>query len=260
MAETEATTAALTGRTAWTRNLQTPLRSFLRTETGSAAVLLAGALAAFVWANADLSSYERVWSTTLSIHVGSSGIAQTLRGWVDSGLMTFFFFVVGLEARREFDLGELRERRRFAQRLRAYLLTISVVDDVVALLVIAIFYSQSVSTTPLLVAIAIFGGMLAVRASRISSGPLYLVLGTAMWVAFYKAGVDPLITGLLGGVIALAYPAQRGDLERATALFRLFREQPTPELARSAQAGARSAVSPNDRLQALWHPWSSYVI
>src|SRR5581483_927430 len=230
-----------------------------------------------------------------------------------SGLMTFFFFVVGLEARREFDLGELRERRRFAlpllagvggmlvpiliylafnaghasrhgwgtamstdtafalgllalvgpsfpQRLRAYLLTISVVDDVVALLVIAIFYSQSVSTTPLLVAIAIFGGMLAVRASRISSGPLYLVLGTAMWVAFYKAGVDPLIAGLLGGVIALAYPAQRGDLERATALFRLFREQPTPELARSAQAGARSAVSPNDRLQALWHPWSSYVI
>src|SRR5205823_576194 len=82
----------------------------------------------------------------------------------------------------------------------------------------------------------------------------------AMWVAFFKANVDPVIVGLLGGVIALAYPAQRGDLERASDLFRLFREQPTPELARTARAGLRTAVSPNDRLQSLWHPWSSYVI
>ena len=80
---------------------------------------LAGTVAALVWANVDEASYERVWTTILSIHVGGTGVVLSLRGWVNSGLMTIFFFVVGLEARRELDLGELRERRRFALPLLA---------------------------------------------------------------------------------------------------------------------------------------------
>src|SRR5258708_13539405 len=64
----------------------------------------------------------------------------------------------------------------------------------------------------------------------------------------------------MGGVIALASPAQRSDLERASDLFRLFREQPTGDLARSARGALRTAVSPNERLQTLWHPWTSYVV
>src|SRR5690349_8444287 len=119
MAETDVSAAPFSGRTAWTRNLQTPLRSFLQTETGSAAVLLAAVIAALVWANVDPASYERVWTTTLSIRVGGSSISQDIRGWINTGLMTFFFFVIGLEARREFDLGELRERRRVALPLLA---------------------------------------------------------------------------------------------------------------------------------------------
>jgi Na+/H+ antiporter NhaA len=107
------------GRTAWTRSIQTPLRNFLATESGGAAVLLAAAAVALVWVNVDAHSYNSAWSTTLSIHIGGSGIALDLREWVNSGLMTFFFFVVGLEARREFDLGELRERRRLALPLVA---------------------------------------------------------------------------------------------------------------------------------------------
>jgi Na+/H+ antiporter NhaA len=114
-------TAPFSGRTAWARNLQTPLREFVRTETGGAAVLLAAAIAALVWVNVDERSYTSLWSTILSIDVGDAGIALDLRQWVNSGLMTFFFFVVGLEARREFDLGELRERRRFALPLLAAL-------------------------------------------------------------------------------------------------------------------------------------------
>src|SRR5207237_6429274 len=182
--------ASFSGRTAWVRNLETPLRTFLRTETGSAAILLAAAVAALVWANVDAGSYERVMRTTLSVRVGHTGLSHELRYWLNSGLMTLFFFVVGLEARREFDLGELRERRRlalplaagiggmlvpvaiflalnagrssahgwgvamstdtafalgmlalvgprFPVRLRAFMLTVSVVDDVVALIVIA---------------------------------------------------------------------------------------------------------------------------
>ena len=106
--------ARFSGRTAWARSLETPLRSFLRTETGGAAVLLGATVLALVWVNVDASSYDDLWSTVLSIQIGDAGVALDLRDWVNSGLMTFFFFVLGLEARREFDLGEFRERRRSA--------------------------------------------------------------------------------------------------------------------------------------------------
>jgi Na+/H+ antiporter NhaA len=302
-----------TGRTAWVRNLETPLRGFLRTETGSAVVLLAAAVAALVWANVDEGSYERVWQTAFSIRVGDTGVSHDLQYWVNSGLMTFFFFVVGLEARREFDMGELRERRRlalpvaagiggmlvpvaiylalnsgsgsahgwgvamstdtafalgmlalvgprFPLRLRAFMLTVSVVDDVVALVVIATAYAAAVHAVPLLVALAIFAVVvLAVRAG-IQRGVVYLALGVCGWFALSRSGVDPIVIGLAMGLLTYAAPAARGDLERASDLFRLFREQPTPELARSARIGLTSALSPNERLQQLFHPWTSYVI
>ena len=305
--------AALSGRTAWARNLQTPLRQFLRTETGGAVVLLAATIAALAWANVHASSYAAVWGTQLSVRIGQAGISQDLRHWVNNGLMTFFFFVVGLEARREFDMGELRERRRlalplaaglggmvvpvaiylaanagspaahgwgvamstdtafalgmlalvgrsFPARLRAYLLTVTVVDDILALGVIATVYAQDVALPALLAALAVFGVILLVRAGRVRAGPVYALLGAAAWVALYSSGVEPVVLGLVMGLLTYAYPAARGDLERATEVFRLFREQPTPELARSARTGVVTAISPNERLQQLYHPWTSYVI
>src|SRR5580700_8802288 len=112
MAEPAAASSPSSGHTAWARHLETPLRQFLRTETGSAAVLLAATVVALAWVNIDSSSYEALWRTQLSVRLGGAGVSQELHGWVNSGLMTFFFLVVGLEARREFDMGELRERRR----------------------------------------------------------------------------------------------------------------------------------------------------
>src|ERR1700750_2884629 len=100
-------------RTAWARDRSGPLRAFVRTESGSATVLVAGIVAALVWANLDDSSYETVWRTDFTIALGRYGISQDLRTWLNRGLMTLFFLVVGLETRREFDLGDLRERRRF---------------------------------------------------------------------------------------------------------------------------------------------------
>jgi Na+/H+ antiporter NhaA len=108
-----------TARTPWPRRLDTPLRTFLRTETGSAAMLLLATAAALVWANVDSASYERVWRTSLALAIGHAGVSHDLHYWQSSGLMTLFFFVVGLEARREFDLGELRERRRLLLPLLA---------------------------------------------------------------------------------------------------------------------------------------------
>ena len=104
-------------RTAWVGRL-TPLRRFIRTETGGAALLVAAVLAGLVWANIG-DSYQEVWETHLAVTLGDAGIGLTLHEWVNSGLMTFFFLVVGLEARREFDLGELRERRRLVLPLLA---------------------------------------------------------------------------------------------------------------------------------------------
>src|SRR5882757_9567514 len=197
MADAQATT--LTGRTAWARNLATPVRDFLSTETGSAIVLLGATIVALAWSNSPWpDSYNSVWTTKLSIHLGGSGISADLRHWVNEGLMTFFFLVVGLEAKREFDVGELRERRRLAvpvlaaiggitvpvaiylaingggpgahgwgaamstdtafalgalallttraaTRTRVFLLSLAVVDDLGALVVIATVYTKHVS-------------------------------------------------------------------------------------------------------------------
>src|SRR4051795_7994278 len=107
------------GTTARARRFKSPLREFLRTESGGAAGLLAAAVTALVWVNVDASSYEELWAAVLAIDLDGNRIELTLREWVNSGLMTFFFFVLGLEARREFDLGDLRERRRFVLPLLA---------------------------------------------------------------------------------------------------------------------------------------------
>ena len=105
------------GRTAWARNLAAPVRDFLSTETGGASVMIVATVVALVWANSPAShSYVSLWATHLSLRVGSHGVTASLREWVNEGLMTLFFLVVGLEAKRQLDLGELRDRRRLAVR------------------------------------------------------------------------------------------------------------------------------------------------
>ena len=81
-------TTATADRTAWGRHLQTPLRQFLRTETGSAAVLLAATIGALVWTNLDTGSYDALWQTQTSLRLGGFGVSQDLHGWVNSGLDT----------------------------------------------------------------------------------------------------------------------------------------------------------------------------
>jgi Na+/H+ antiporter NhaA len=113
MADARAT--SMTGRTAWARNLAAPVRDYLSTETGGALVLLGGVIAALVWANSPWwDSYESFWATDFTITLGDWSLSDDLRHWVNDGLMTFFFLVVGLEAKRELDVGELRERSRLA--------------------------------------------------------------------------------------------------------------------------------------------------
>jgi len=313
-ADTPNRSSAIGERTAWARNLAAPLRDYLGTETGGAAVLLAAVAVAWLWANSPWwSSYESLWHTTLAVKLGSLAISQDLRHWINDGLMTFFFLVAGLEARRELDMGQLRERRRVAlpalaalggaagavllflavnaggaaahgwgvamstdtafalgvlalvarsgTRLRVYLLTLTIVDDLIALIVIAIFYSGAISPVALASALVLFALLLASRrAPRLWRRRLRPLLGAAVWVALYESGVDPVITGLAVGLATTAYPPARTELEQASELARSFREQPTPALARSAQLGLLAAISPNERLQHRFHPWASYLI
>jgi Na+/H+ antiporter NhaA len=270
-------------------------------------------VAALAWANIDPAGYAATWHTVLVIRSGTAVLADTWQGWVNSGLMAFFFLVAGLEARREFDMGELRERRRLAlplvvglggmlapiaiylgfnaghasvsgwgtamstdtafalgmlalvgagvpDRVHTYLLTFAIVDDVAGIVIIAVAYSGHIDLAALAAGLAILGAVAAARGRGIRDGALYLLLGVAAWVAFFDSGVDPVVVGLVMGLLALAYPAPRDALELASESFRMFREQPTPELAREARESVRTAISPNDRLQQLFHPWTSYLI
>jgi Na+/H+ antiporter NhaA len=300
-------------RTTWARHAATPLRLFVQTETGSSAILLAATIIALIWANLSTRSYDAFWATPLSIHVGDVSLHADLREWVNSGLMAFFFLVAGLEARREFDMGELRERPRLTlplvvglggmivpiaiylainagqstavgwgtamstdtafalgmlalvgqgvpDRVRTYLLTFAIVDDVAGLIVITVAYSRHLDLIALGIGLAVLAMIAVARIAGLRRGVVYLLLGLVAWAAFFESGVDPVVVGLVVGLLAIAYPASRSDLERAAAGFRSFREQPTAELASSAQRRVQTAISPNERLQLIFHPWTSYLI
>lgn len=313
-AATSRTQVRPTGRTAWVRNLAQPVRVFVATEIGSALILLTAACAALLWANSPWGdSYEQFWSTELSIRLAGASLSLDLRHWVNDGLMAFFFFVVGLEIRRELDMGELRERRRAAvpvlaavggmavpaliylsfnagtaavhgwgivmatdtafalgvlalvgrrwpMRLRVFVLTLVVVDDVGALLVIALAYTEDLALAPLLLAAGAFATVVVLRAAGVRHGAPYFVLGAALWLALLEAGVHPTLAGVAMGLLATAYPPTRSDLQRAASLWRRFREQPTSQYARTASRGVRLAISPNERMQQIYHPWTSFLI
>jgi protein-disulfide isomerase len=113
---------------------------------------------------------------------------------------------------------------------------------------------------PLLIAIVAFAAVLVAAFFKLRHPSVYVALGIVTWGALLTSGVDPVVAGLAIGLTASAYSPGRDELEQATGLFRLFREQPTPELARTATVGLTSTLSPNARLQHFYHPWTSYLI
>jgi Na+/H+ antiporter NhaA/2-hydroxychromene-2-carboxylate isomerase len=144
--------------------------------------------------------------------------------------------------------------------VRVFLLTVSVVDDLAALVVIAVVYNDGLDATQLGIGLLVFALILGAAVRRVRQRWVYVALGLAMWTALLASGVDPVVTGLAIGLSASAYSPAREQLEEATVRVKLFREQPTSELARSATAGITSTLSPNERLQSFFHPWTSYVI
>ena len=302
------------GRTAWARNLAAPVRDFLNTESGGAGVMVVATIAALIWANSPAwHSYEHVWTTQLSVQLGGHAISASLRTWINQGLMTLFFLVVGLEAKRQLDLGELRDRRRVAvpavaalggiavpaaiylawnaggpgardwgaaistdtafalaavglmaprsaTRMRVFLLSLAVVDDIAGLLVLSIAYTTSVNFVALTVAVVLYALLLGLRWLPVPRRVVATALSIGIWFAMFESGIDPVISGLAIGLATSAYLPSRDEVAQAVELTHSFREQPTPEAARAAQRSLGSSISPNERLQYELHPWTSYLI
>lgn len=291
------------------------LRRFIRTEAGSAGLLVAASLIALVWANSPWSeSYVDLWHTTIAVDVGAmGGLSMDLHHWINDGLMVVFFFVIGLEVRREFSVGELTDRSRLvvpvvaglggmlvpalvylalnssgeaangwgvvigtdtafllgvlalvgprvSTQLRIFLLTLTVIDDIVAVSVIGLVYSESIETVPLLVAAA---GLVALvvlaRVGEWRASP-YVAVVVVMWIATLESGLHASIAGMLAGLLVPALEPTRSDVESAASEFRAFRQSPMPGVQRVARQSLTRAISVNERLQEALHGWTSYVV
>ena len=227
--------------------------------------------------------------------------------------MTLFFLLVGLELRREFDMGEFRERRRVqvpviaalggmllpvaiflaitpageaargwamvmatdtafavgvlalvgrrsSLRLRIFVLTLVIVDDVAAISVIAVVYSTKVQPLALVAGVALLGAMVVLRRIGVGTSWVYVALGLGIWLAASAAGVHPTVAGVAVGLLTAAHPPRRASLQEATGVTRAFRQQPSPALAAEAARRITMSLSPNERLQHVLHPWTSFVI
>lgn len=221
--------AALPGR-----RVPRVVQQFIGTEAAGGLVLLGAAVVAVVWANSPWrASYRTLWATDLSVHVGRFVLAEDLRHWVNDALMALFFFVVGLEIKRELVRGDLRDPRtaampaiaaaggmavpallfllvnaggagakgwgipmatdiafavgvlallgsRVPPSLKLFLLTLAIVDDIGAIVVIAVFYARDLQPSFLLLAVALVAGMLGLRRAGIVWMPPYVLLGTGV--------------------------------------------------------------------------------
>lgn len=240
--------------------LLTPLREFLHTEAGGGVLLLTATIAALAWANSPWSaSYGDFWHTNLQVGFGSWAISEDLQHWVNDGLMTVFFFLIGLEIKREAAVGELRDPRaatlpalaalggmavpailylalagggeasrgwgipmatdiafavgvlallgsRVPGRLKLFLLTLAIIDDIGAIAVIAVFYSAGVSLLWLAGAIVSVSGVFLWRRLRLTSPLTYLPIGVIAWYCTFRAGVHPTLAGVVFGLLTPAKP------------------------------------------------------
>jgi NhaA family Na+:H+ antiporter len=294
------------------RQLPRPLRQFLHTESGGGIALLVAAVVALVWANSPWSGgYESLWSTELRLSLGGVELSEDLRHWVNDGLMAVFFFVVGLEIKRELVVGELRAPRtaavpalaalggmvvpaalylavnagregvdgwgipmatdiafavgvvallgsRVPSALKLFLLTLAIVDDIGAILVIALVYSEGVDGGALAVAALAGVGIVVLRRLGVDWPFAYVAAGLVLWVATYQSGVHATIAGVVLGLLTPARPVAP-DLLTQDWVSDLA-EDPSPHDLATLRRVARSSVSPAERLQHDLHPLTSFVI
>jgi Na+/H+ antiporter NhaA len=295
------------------QQLSEPLRHFLHTEAGSAGLLLGATVIALLWANSPWSHlYEGLLATEASVTFGDAVLRMNLEHWMNDALMALFFFVVGLEVRREFSMGELTNPRRatipivaalggivvpallflliappeaahgwgvvigtdtafmlgalalvgprFSTQLRIFLLIFTVIDDIVAVSVIGLVYSEAIHW-PAVAAMAVLCAVMALLSrAQVWRATPYVIVGVALWLATHGSGLHGSIAGMLGGLLIAAREPERDLVESAARSFRAFRQSPLVDVGRSARLKVERAVSVNERLQVALHPWVSYLV
>ena len=301
------------------RYVARPLREFLHVESAGSLLLLAATVAALLWVNLGVSGwaegYDHFWHTPLALEIGDWRMEESLQHWVNDGLMTIFFFVVGLEIKYELVHGDLRDPRtaalpivaavggmvvpallyaaiagggpdgagsgwgipmatdiafavgvlgvlgdRVPSAARLFLLTLAIVDDIGAILVIAVFYTDDLELGWLAAALGLLAVMALLRAARVWAVPVYVVLGVATWFALLESGVHATLAGVAIGLLTPAVALLRPEVATGFAADALRdNELDADELHRLRFLVAES-VPMVERLQARLHPLSSYVV
>lgn len=286
-----------------------PLADFLHKEASAGILLVIAATVAMIWANSPWSdSYFDLLSTDAIIGIGDFDIELNLKEWINDAAMVLFFFVVGLEIKRELTQGELRDRRQAAlpiiaaiggmlvpaaiftalnaggegqdgwgipmatdiaivmgvvalmgtrapSWLKLFLLALAIVDDIGAILVIAVFYSEGVSFGWLAIAIAAVAVAALSRSSIQSFGP-YIVLGVICWVGLHEAHIHPTLAGVAFGMMAPVTPFRSSSLVDADELA----ATPTFATASRVSDQARETVSVVEWLEHKLHPYSAFLV
>ena len=295
------------------RRLAQPLTAFLHVEAAGGILLVAAAIAALVWANVAGDSYHTFWETVIELRIGSFTLTEPLEAWVADGLMALFFFVVGLEIKRELVTGELRDPRtaalpavaalggmvvpaaiylafnaggdgmdgwgipmatdiafalgvvallgrRIPAPLKLFLLSLAIVDDLGAILVIAVAYTDEISFTWLAAAAVTALVIAMLRRIRVWYTPVYVLLGLFLWLATFESGVHATIAGVVLGLLTPVRPLQR-DVETEAIVDTL---ENRPELSHDdvliTSELLRESVSVGERYERALHPWVSYLI
>lgn len=286
-----------------------PLRDFSHQEASAGLLLVAAAAVALIWANSPWSeSYFDLWNFEIAIEFGAHELHLTLREWVNDLGMVLFFFVVGLEIKRELTEGELRDPRQAAlpiiaafggmivpavmyavlnsggdgskgwgipmatdiaivmgvvallgsrapSWLKLFLLALAIVDDIGAILVIAIFYSEGVSFEWLAIAIGSVVVAFLIR-NKVPWIAAYVALGAVCWLGLHEAHVHPTLAGVAFGLMAPITPRRRTGMIDADQLAL----SPDVRTAAAVSAQAKWTVSIVEWLEHRLHPWSAFLI
>jgi NhaA family Na+:H+ antiporter len=291
-----------------------PVVRFLQIEAAGGVLLVVSAVVALVWANSVWSAgYVSLWATEIRLEIGSYVFAEDLGHLVNDLLMALFFFVVGMEIKREAVVGELRDRRAMAlpamaafggmavpaaifavvnaggagadgwgvpmatdiafalgvvallgsrvpAAVKVLLLTLAIVDDIGAIVVIAIFYSDGLSIGWLLVAVVLAGMVGSLHRLSVIYAPVLVATGLCLWLAVYESGVHATIAGVVMGLLMPARPRlDEAQTDQAVDVLENRSDLDAGEV-RAVATSIRASVSDCDRAIDALHPWTSFVV
>ena len=296
------------------RLIARPLRTFISTEAAGGLVLLGATVLALIWANSPFrASYETFWQTEAGFNVGGFELTEDLRHWVNDALMALFFFIVGLEIKRELVVGELNDARKAAlpaiaavggmvgpallylaftagtpgssgwgipmatdiafavgllallsdrvpSGLKVFLLSLAIVDDIGAILVIALFYSEGLKIGWLAAAVFLLVFVMVLRRLKVYWVPAYVIVGIFVWLATFESGVHATIAGVALGLLTPARPTDPMAFEDVLKEARELPAEPDAHALHCLAIQANEVVSVAERLTHRLHPWTSFLV